>query len=83
MKILKVLYVASFAVCVLPNVPKTRNVSYDEPQDQLILVKEKIDELEEGSCYFSKDETKKVSIKEIFQNDQAYEEGDSNVCLDD
>jgi hypothetical protein len=83
MQILKVLYVASFAICILPNVPKMKNVSYDEPQNQLSLFEEKINELEEGSCYFSKDETKKVSLQEILQSDQTYHELDSNICLDD
>lgn len=71
---LKILYIIAFATCILPNTPNVKNVSYDEPQVDLMIYQNHIEELEEGSCSLTKDEPKTITIEELLRQKEKSEE---------
>lgn len=77
MSILKALYFFAFAICILPNDVRVKNVSYDELQVDLKASKEYINKLQEGSCHLIKREQETITLEE-FLNPK--EESCGNIC---
>jgi len=75
--ILKTLYFSAFAICILPNDARVKNVSYDEPQIDLKVSKEYINKFEEGSCHFIKHEQETITLEELLN---PKEESCGNIC---
>lgn len=77
---LKILYIIAFATCLVPNTPNVKNVSYDEPLIDLTSYQEKVDKIEEGSCYLSKDEQETISLEELLnkKENKVYENIDDD-----